>query len=333
MEKETMRRKAIELARSNPTMRFESDGVEKHNILGMRSANELLVESRSGAKIVRIPDYIDDEVLSVLFNAFYNGYLKDCILRLWSEKSIMQMYIEEPSIDKKEVGELSSVILRFDSGLYSSIPSEGLSEYVTDKLRQAHGIHSGKVLYYATLCPDGTFCISEEDLSKLMPAGYVCKAIREGMTEDNEAFSKIQDAANKISDDNMRKKFRKSSNFIKLAKVVRIGGEADSLELIADNVMVGFAGDILKGLKAANIDIIPVDIYTPIRTASNRSTKKIVGVDNFNRDEHSDCLIADLVVDEYCAVIYKILTDRTTEMSSIFPTLVENDHELYTWEP
>ena len=58
---------------------------------------------------------------------------------------------------------------------------------------------------------------------------------------------------------------------------------------------------------------------------------KIISVDNFNRDEVSDKLIAENVNNYYGNEIVKFL-NKEDENSEDFYKLVENDHKLYKYE-
>ena len=58
---------------------------------------------------------------------------------------------------------------------------------------------------------------------------------------------------------------------------------------------------------------------------------KIISVDNFNRDEVSDKLIAENVNNYYGNEIVKFL-NKGDENSQDFYKLVENDHKLYKYE-
>lgn len=63
------------------------------------------------------------------------------------------------------------------------------------------------------------------------------------------------------------------------------------------------------------------------------STYKIIGVSNFCLDYVSDRLIADNLNKYYGEKIVKFLEENTHENDDYFPRLVDQDYELYVWEP
>lgn len=60
---------------------------------------------------------------------------------------------------------------------------------------------------------------------------------------------------------------------------------------------------------------------------------KIIGISNFCLDYISDILIADNLNEYYGKKILKFLEDTMYENDTYSPRLVEQDYELYMWEP
>ena len=60
---------------------------------------------------------------------------------------------------------------------------------------------------------------------------------------------------------------------------------------------------------------------------------KIIGVSNFDLDNVNDILIADNLNKYYGEKILKFLFDTMGDNDKYFPRLVEQDYELYVWEP
>lgn len=61
---------------------------------------------------------------------------------------------------------------------------------------------------------------------------------------------------------------------------------------------------------------------------------KIVGIDNFNRDNVSDILIAENVKEFYAKAITKFLNDNfCSKRSDTFFVTKEDDYKLFIWEP
>jgi hypothetical protein len=61
---------------------------------------------------------------------------------------------------------------------------------------------------------------------------------------------------------------------------------------------------------------------------------KIINVDNFDRDSVSDKLVCENVSEYYGEIIVDFLNDRlSSEHSTDFYKLVDDDHKLYVWEP
>lgn len=60
---------------------------------------------------------------------------------------------------------------------------------------------------------------------------------------------------------------------------------------------------------------------------------KIIGVSNFNLDEVSDILIAENLNKYYGKKIVTFLQDTMHESDTYYPRLVDQNHELYVWEP
>lgn len=60
---------------------------------------------------------------------------------------------------------------------------------------------------------------------------------------------------------------------------------------------------------------------------------KIIGKSNFDLENVSDYLIADNLNGYYGKKIVKFLQDITTEYDDYYPVLVDQDNELYVWEP
>jgi len=59
---------------------------------------------------------------------------------------------------------------------------------------------------------------------------------------------------------------------------------------------------------------------------------KIIGIDNFDRDNVSDILIAENVNEYYGKIIIKFLQECCTSQDLYFPRLVPDDHKLYKFE-
>ena len=60
---------------------------------------------------------------------------------------------------------------------------------------------------------------------------------------------------------------------------------------------------------------------------------KIIGISNFNLDNVSDILIASNINKYYGKIILKALKDNMNEHDIYYPRLVEDDYELYEWQP
>ena len=60
---------------------------------------------------------------------------------------------------------------------------------------------------------------------------------------------------------------------------------------------------------------------------------KIIGTSNFCLDNVSDILIADNLNKYYGEKIVRFLQDTMYENDTYYPRLVEQDYELYMWEP
>jgi hypothetical protein len=60
---------------------------------------------------------------------------------------------------------------------------------------------------------------------------------------------------------------------------------------------------------------------------------KIIGISNYCLDSVSDILIASNVNSYYGKMILKALNEDIHEGDTYFPRLVEDDYELYVWEP
>lgn len=60
---------------------------------------------------------------------------------------------------------------------------------------------------------------------------------------------------------------------------------------------------------------------------------KIIGMSNFCLDYVDDFLIADNLNEYYGKMIEKFLQDNMHEHDTYYPRLVEQDYELYKWEP
>lgn len=58
---------------------------------------------------------------------------------------------------------------------------------------------------------------------------------------------------------------------------------------------------------------------------------KIIGTDNYCRDEVSDVLVCENITIGYATEIVNYL--NRDENNSRFYKLVENEHKLYEWEP
>lgn len=60
---------------------------------------------------------------------------------------------------------------------------------------------------------------------------------------------------------------------------------------------------------------------------------KIIGKSNCDLDSISDILIADNLNGYYGKLIVEFLEDHATEDDTYYPILVEDDYELYKWQP
>lgn len=60
---------------------------------------------------------------------------------------------------------------------------------------------------------------------------------------------------------------------------------------------------------------------------------KIIGKDNYGRDNVSDFLIADNVSRSYAESVIKFLQERVTGDDSTWPVIVDIDYKLYEWKP
>ncbi|PYE51534.1 hypothetical protein DFQ00_102328 [Paenibacillus barcinonensis] len=61
---------------------------------------------------------------------------------------------------------------------------------------------------------------------------------------------------------------------------------------------------------------------------------KIICKDNFNRESENDNLICENVSEYYGNMIVDILNEKLSgDHSSDYYELVDNDYELYRWEP
>jgi hypothetical protein len=60
---------------------------------------------------------------------------------------------------------------------------------------------------------------------------------------------------------------------------------------------------------------------------------KIVAKSNYNLDSFSEYVIAEGLNSYYGKLIEKLLQDKTTDYDSAWPVLVDDDYELFKWEP
>lgn len=60
---------------------------------------------------------------------------------------------------------------------------------------------------------------------------------------------------------------------------------------------------------------------------------KIIGTSNFDLDNVNDILIADNLNYYYGKLIEKLLIDTMHEHDDYYPKFVEQNYELYKWEP
>jgi hypothetical protein len=60
---------------------------------------------------------------------------------------------------------------------------------------------------------------------------------------------------------------------------------------------------------------------------------KIIGVSNFGLDNVSDILIASNLNSYYGKLIIDLLEINADERDTYYPKLVEDDYELYEWQP
>lgn len=60
---------------------------------------------------------------------------------------------------------------------------------------------------------------------------------------------------------------------------------------------------------------------------------KIIGISNFDLDNVSDILIADNLNHYYGNLIVRYLQDITRDDDTYYPKIVDQNYELYKWEP
>jgi hypothetical protein len=60
---------------------------------------------------------------------------------------------------------------------------------------------------------------------------------------------------------------------------------------------------------------------------------KIVAKSNYDLDNFSEYVIAESLNSYYGKLIEKLLQDKTTGRDSVWPVLVDDNYELFKWEP